>query len=198
MPYNNFNMQNPGMQMPGYTGGAPYQQGQGYNFNTYNGQMPGAQGYFPDPTQIPYPPIPALPMPQGQSQPSNMIFDWVQGPEAASAYYVAPGRGAMLMDINRRVFYLVSRGTNNIPLPMQTFRYYQELEPQGTNQQDQQTKPDYIQSVDYGEIDRRLKALENSVQSINAGPQAPMLPPPSNNQTTQPSETRMMQTEERR
>lgn len=183
MPYNNYTSPYPPAQ--GYAGGMPYQQGQGYGYSAM--QQP--QGIMPQ-QQIQYPQMPPIPPQLMQSQPQqeNMILDWVQGREAASAYYVPKGKGAILMDINRRTFYLVSRGEDNMPRPMQTFDYYQRPSQADDSQQVQQ--PDYIQSVDYADLDRRLKALESTVQTINASAQPPMLPA---GQPTQPQGTRMIQ-----
>ena len=98
----------------------PYQGSAAYPY-----QQPSMAAYPQNNANAAYQ-MPAIPAPLAQTQhpgQNAMILDWVQGPEAASAYYVAPGRGAILMDINRHTFYLTSRGEDNIPRPLQTFDY---------------------------------------------------------------------------
>lgn len=164
MPYNNYNS-----SYPAYPSGAP----QGYPY-----QFQPNMGSYPLNTSAPqYQQMPTLPpplMPQQQARQNNMILDWVQGKEAASAYYVEPGRGAILMDINRHTFYLTSKGEDGIPRPLQIFDYYQRP-PESQNYNDKTDyshqlqnytdKTDYVPRSEYNELERRIKELEEMVTS---------------------------------
>lgn len=158
MPYNSYNS-----PYQAYPSGAS----QGYPYQV----QPNIMGSYP---QMPV--IPAPLMPQQQGRQNNMILDWVQGPEAASAYYVDPGRGAILMDINRHTFYLTSRGEDGIPRPLQTFDYYQrQVQSETQNYTD---KTDYVPRSEYNELEKRIKELEemvtgNSQNQMVVRPEAP-------------------------
>ena len=164
MAYNNYNSAYPAIPYNGYNGA----QGPAYPY-----QQASSGAYYP--TQgtpaYPYHQAPAVPpplMPAMQGRQNNMILDWVQGPEAASAYYVEPGRGAILMDINRHTFYLTSRGEDGIPRPLQSFDYYQrQSQPETQNYTD---KTDYVPRSEYNELERRIKELEEMVTGNSANP----------------------------
>lgn len=190
MPYTNYPSPYPAMPAPGYPPMMPAMPGYPYMPQAPAMQQPVQQ-------QMPQlPPAQMQAMPQQTPEPQkNMIFDWVQGPEAASAYYVAPGHGALLMDINRRTFYLTSRGADGIPQQMRIFDYVQRVEPASQPQQAQQapqalpaTEPrqDYVTR---DEFDR----LAREVSYLNQHPAAQQ--PPAEQQPQTPQNTRMMQTE---
>lgn len=86
MAYNNYNTAYPAIPYNGYNGA----QGPAYPY-----QQASSGAYYPaqgTPT-YPYHQAPAVPpplMPAMQGRQNNMILDWVQGPEAASAYYCCP------------------------------------------------------------------------------------------------------------
>lgn len=161
MPYTNYPSPYPAMPAPGYPPMMPAMPGYPY--------MPQAPVMQQQPVQQQMPQLPpaqmqaAPPLPEPQK---NMIFDWVQGPEAASAYYVAPGHGALLMDINRRTFYLTSRGTDGIPQQMRIFDYVQRVEPASQPQQAQQALPaaeprqDYVTRDEFDRLAREVSYLE--------------------------------------
>lgn len=187
MSYNNYPSPYPAIP----AGGIPYPQMQP---QLYPQQTPVFQQPAPVYQQMPTVPPPLMQQ-APQPQQSNMILDWVQGPEAASAYYVAPGRGAILMDINRKTFYLTSRGEDNIPRPLQTFDYYQRPQQETVQQNDQNN---YADKTDYGNIDRRLRAIEESIMAMRSPVQTQMLssgPQEQQNVQGQPDNTRLMQTE---
>lgn len=161
----------------------PY-PGQGYYYpqqptmaQPNNGQItampPAAQPYIP-PQMAPIAQAASQPSPSRQN---NMILDWVQGPEAASAYYVDPGRGAILMDINRRTFYLTSRGEDGIPRPMQAFDYYQR------NTQTEQPQQERTDNSAISNLDSRLKVIEDSLGLNSTSSSVQMLPSAAKNGT---------------
>lgn len=195
MPYTNYPSPYPAMPAPGYPPIIPAMPGY-----PYMPQAPAMQ----QPVQQQMPQLPpaqmqtAPPVPEPQK---NMIFDWVQGPEAASAYYVAPGHGALLMDINRRTFYLTSRGADGIPQQMRIFDYVQRVEPASQPQQAQQApqalpaaepRQDYVTR---DEFDR----LAREVSYLNQHPTAQQPPaeqqPPQQMPQQMPQSGRMTQTE---
>lgn len=159
MAYTNYPSPYPAIPAGGYYG-MPYQnpmypyQQQNYGQGTQGNPM----------YQAPAVPTPLMPTNQNnQARQNNMILDWVQGPEAASAYYVEPGRGAILMDINRHTFYLTSRGEDNIPRPLQTFDYYQR-QPQASNES-YTDHTDYVSKNEYNDLERRIKEIEDTVKN---------------------------------
>ena len=108
----------------------------GGNFGSYNpySQMPNGRYAGPQQNQVAQYSAQPVQMPQQYSyaqapapNPQNDIH-WVQGSSGAKAYYVEPGKSALLMDSESNKFYIKSADQSGMPLPLRSFRYTEEAE----------------------------------------------------------------------
>ena len=89
----------------------------------------------------------------------NNGINWIQGEAAARAFQVNPGGKALLLDLEKDVFYIKSVDTNGMPLPLRIFEY-KEVYPEGTKNISQAGQEN-TQFITKQEFEERISALED-------------------------------------
>lgn len=117
---------------------------------------------------------------QQTPQQQNTGINWVMGESSAMSYPVKPGDSALLMDSEKRVFYIKTCDASGMPMPLRIFDYTQRnsVQNSGSKALDnvgcEFVKADAFAALEakFDDLQRRIDGMEGKHESAVSRPKS--------------------------